>query len=187
MMHTLQPAPGHRHVAAPSPACCPACGRHVGPVLTCPYCEVDIPDRRTLRLLRAASLVVAISGLALLLMAARQTPLPVTPIGQAAAAHSGRMRLLGTLTAPPRVFPAEGIPRYVNFNIKDDSGRLAVTASRQVARDLVAGNCLPSKGSTVEVIGNPGGGKGHEPRFYLESASSLRTVNLPASPPQAVR
>lgn len=52
---------------------CPACKRYAGHVRVCPYCDVDIPVRRHLCLIRISTLVPAFGGLMLLWLATNGT------------------------------------------------------------------------------------------------------------------
>lgn len=49
---------------------CPACGRYIGRATVCPYCDVDVPVPRRLRLIRISALVLAVAGLLLPWLAA---------------------------------------------------------------------------------------------------------------------
>ncbi len=75
-----RPSPFHR---TPPAGLCWVCTRHIGPALSCPYCDAAQPFRSVRIAFRLIALTLAVSGLAALLVAARQHPsLPATPIAQ---------------------------------------------------------------------------------------------------------
>lgn len=49
---------------------CPACKRYIGRATVCPYCDVDIPVPRRVRLIRISAFVLACGGLLLLWLTA---------------------------------------------------------------------------------------------------------------------
>jgi len=166
----------------PPPGSCPACGRYTGPASTCPYCEIELPGRGALRLLRWTALLFASLGLAMLLAVARRNPPPVIPVSKITAASTGRTRIRGVAVTQPRVVSRDGIPRFVSFDLQDNSGRITVSASRNVVRTLVAGNSLPAKGATIEVTGNPGIDKHLQMHLYMDAPPSLASTETSTVP-----
>lgn len=164
------------------PGSCPACGRYTGPAFACPYCEVELPNRRALRLLRWTSLLFSSVGLIILLVIARHHPLPVTPVAHITPARTERTRVRGITVTSPRIISKDGIPRFVSFDLDDGSGRITISATRQIARTLVAGNKLPEKGATIDVTGNPSLGRNRQLRLYMDDApiSISATATSPA-------
>ncbi|MDZ4198319.1 MAG: hypothetical protein U1E27_03445, partial [Kiritimatiellia bacterium] len=61
-------------------AVCPVCSAFVGPARLCPSCGARITHRASLRIFRAAAVLLATAGLGLLWMAARRSEIPVIPI-----------------------------------------------------------------------------------------------------------
>jgi len=47
---------------------CPACQRFVGPVLECPYCGLDAPQRPLKRILRLTAFILSTVGLTALFL-----------------------------------------------------------------------------------------------------------------------
>lgn len=168
-----------------SSSACPACGRHTGPALDCPFCEVALPGRTVPRILRWSAPGIALFGLTLLWVQAQRTSLPVTPISEVTPAHIGRTRVTGTLVAKPRVYFRKGAPDQVRLEMADGSGRMTVYATRQVARGLVEQGLVPVKGATLEATGSVTPGRDRKPRLYLESAGAL--VPCPEPDPAAER
>lgn len=147
---------------------CPACGRYTGPAFACPYCEIELPDRQALRVLRWTALLFASTGLLVLLATARCHPQPVTPVARITAARMERVRVRGVTVTTPRIVSRDGITRFVSFDLDDGSGRITVAATRQVARNLVNGNQLPQKGAAVEVTGNPAIDRNRQLLLYMD-------------------
>jgi hypothetical protein len=171
------------NIAPPEPSArgtCPACGRYTGPALTCPYCEIELPDRTAFRLLRWTALLFASVGLLVLLLAAQRQPLPVTPVAQITGARTERIRVRGLAVTSPRIVSRDGIPRFISFDLDDGSGTITVAATREVARHLLAENRLPQKGDTIEVTGNPGADRNRQLRLYMDAPPASAS---PASTP----
>lgn len=162
--------------ASTPPGSCPACGRYTGPALACPYCEVELPNRHTLQLLRWTSLVFASAGLIILLVIARQHPLPITPVSHITPARTERTRVRGITVTTPRIISQGGIPRFVSFDLDDGSGRITIAATRQIARTLVAENKLPDKGATIDVTGNPSLDRNRQLRLYMDGPISISST-----------
>ena len=85
------------------PGDCPACGRFIGPLDTCPFCDCPAERQASLRWLRALAVAVALGGLALLgLAAAAREPDPVAIAAISPSMQLARIRVDGTIAAPPR-------------------------------------------------------------------------------------
>lgn len=156
-----------------SPSSCPACGRYTGPAFTCPYCEVELPGLTPLLILRGAAVLLAAAGLFLLVLLARHSPLPLTPIARISATVSERTRLRGVTITTPRVISRNGSPTFVSFDLEDATGRITVAATRRIARDLVTLDRLPQKGDVVDITGNPALDKYRRIRLYMDNLSTL--------------
>jgi DNA/RNA endonuclease YhcR with UshA esterase domain len=136
----------HQHGAT-----CPSCGRFVGPVDACPYCGAAVKKRLPLRTIRIACLVLAILGIVFLIFAVSGTATPTAKIGNLEAPFNyAYVRLAGRVTRGPLYDPDSGTLR---FYIADDTGELQVAAFRDVARQLIAANNVPSAGDAVTVQG----------------------------------
>ncbi len=161
-----------------SPAHCPACGRFIGPVFECPYCGVEPGGRLPLRLLRWCALAFGVGGLLILLLAVRQTGLPLVQAADIGPSMNyGRVRIQGAVVTEPRVFARQGAPDYASFEVDDGTGRIVVAASRRTARDLVNGNLLPIRGDRVEAAGSLRFAPDRRVRLYLDSPAQLRRLD----------
>lgn len=169
-----------------TPGSCPACGRYTGPAFTCPYCEIELPDRAAIRLLRWSALLFASVGLLVLLLAARRQPLPVTPVAQITSARTERIRVHGLTITTPRIISRDGIPRFISFDLDDGTGTITIAATREVARHLVAENRLPRKGATIEVTGNPGTDRNRQLRLYMDTPPPSTAPESPPPPEGAL-
>ena len=172
-----RPAP-LRADGQPADVDCGCCGRFIGPELTCPYCGADAERRAPIRFLRLLAVFLAVGGLLALGFQARHTPLPLV---RAADVRPGMamacVRMTGTVATTPRTIDEHGQPDYVSFDLDDGSGRVTVTAARDVARAL-AGNAaaLPHRGDRVDVRGRLGLAAERRPRLYLDDPSDLRVA-----------
>ncbi len=158
------------------PAHCPACGRYTGPALECPFCEIALPKHRFLHPLRRATMGIAFTGIALLWLWAAHTSLQVTPIGELTPGRIGRTRVVGSLSSKPSIDYHKGVPTHVRFKLADRSGQITVSATRQVARDLVEQGRIPAKGAILQATGHMSPDRDRRPRLFLESATALSPV-----------
>ena len=125
------------------PGLCWVCDRHIGPALTCPYCEAAQPQRSARITGRLIALSVAGAGLAALLASARlRPPAPLTPIAQInPQSLFANVRIEGRITRNPN--PTNAFPI---IRLRDDSGTIGARLDHAVGpsppRDLHAGQTL---------------------------------------------
>lgn len=135
--------------------CCPSCERFIGPLDTCPYCDCPSERQAGLRILRLLAVLLAIGGLALLVVAARRHNTPVIEIGSIQPAMNfARVRVIGTLAIPPRSGTTRSGEPWFGFTLDDGTGRIRVTGFGDAATGLTA--LFPEKGTTGAVVNAEG-------------------------------
>lgn len=143
---------------------CPHCGRFVGPAFRCSHCGMRLEKRRGLKLLRLSAVIVAIGGLLLLQLYAKNRERPLIPIDRITPVMNfASVRVEGVLKADARKLRS-GAVLYV---LDDGTGTLAVFAN-----DAPTGK-LPRAGSRVSIIGNLSVGAGNEVRMQARSVELL--------------
>jgi DNA/RNA endonuclease YhcR with UshA esterase domain len=136
----------------PHPAAnCPSCGRFIGPQSRCPYCGADASQRLALRALKVGSLVLAVAGLAVLLLVARQSQTPAIQAGQVSGTMNWAfVRVDGLASRQPTYDPQA---RTLRFWVYDGTGEILVTAYTQEAEALWAEGRVPRMGDRVSAEG----------------------------------
>jgi DNA/RNA endonuclease YhcR with UshA esterase domain len=130
---------------------CPSCGRFVGPYERCPYCGAELKRRLVIRLFKYGSLVLAVAGVALLLLMARQSSAPVVEIGRLAGTMNyAHVRIEGTVTRQPVYDPEAGTLRLW---VSDGTGEMMVMAYRSEAEWLRTEGQVPVMGDGVALEG----------------------------------
>src|SRR4029079_856342 len=105
-----------------SGATCPSCGRFVGPLEKCPHCGADVKKRLPLKYLRVACLLLALTGIGILLYVVSGASVPSTKIGNVGATMNyAYVRLVGTVTRGPLYDPDA---QTLRFYIADDTGEI---------------------------------------------------------------
>lgn len=130
---------------------CPSCGRFVGPLEECPYCGAHIKKRLPLKYLRLACLLLAVSGVVVLLYAVSGSATPTTKIGGIGATMNyAYIRVEGLVTRGP-IYDADA--ESIRFYIADDTGEIQAVAFRDVTRQLRAQDKVPATGDKIYVEG----------------------------------
>lgn len=162
----------------PADVDCGCCGRFMGPEMTCPYCGADAERRAPVRLLRLLAVVLAVGGLAALVVQARSTPVPLVQVATLRPAMTmANVRVVGAAVTAPRIASDHDQPEYVSFDLDDGTGRITVSAARHVARALTAvAGTLPRRGDRVEAQGRLSLTPDRRPRLYLDDARGLRVT-----------
>lgn len=162
-------------------ALCPACERFIGPLDTCPYCDSPSPKPFSLRVLRMASLAMAVIGTGLLYLAARQGEIPVVEVGAVTPVmNSAYIRVGGRVAAAPRSGLAGTV--YVSFPLSDGSNRLTVVAFNRCAQRLICATNVPQRGAVVEVAGVVSISRPGERRIIMESPDQLKVIRTAPGP-----
>ena len=130
---------------------CPSCGRFVGPYERCPYCGADLERRLAIRLFKYGSLVLAMVGVVLLLLVARQGTAPVVEIGHLSGTMNyAHVRIEGTVTRQPIYDPDAGT---LKLWVSDSTGEMMVMAYRPEADWLRSAGQVPAMGDGVALEG----------------------------------
>ena len=167
-------------------ALCPACGRFIGPLDECPYCDAPANKPFSLRFLRYAALTLAVIGMAALYLAARAGRTPAVEItGITPALNSAVVRVTGTVAALPRTNHTGRA--YVGFPITDGSNRLFIAAYGSCAAGIIAAGSVPRRGDRVEATGSVSIRSPGERRLLVECPEAVRIVapargSVPAPP-----
>ncbi|MBN1261406.1 MAG: hypothetical protein JXB35_12080 [Anaerolineae bacterium] len=132
-------------------AVCPSCGRFTGPYETCPYCGARRKGRLSLRAVKLAALVVALTGLAALWLAARATEVPLITVETAQGTmNMAYVRVKGQVVRGPTYDPESA---YLSFWLDDRTGEIHISSYRDVTEALLAERQVPDLGDEVEVAG----------------------------------
>jgi DNA/RNA endonuclease YhcR with UshA esterase domain/DNA-directed RNA polymerase subunit RPC12/RpoP len=139
---------------------CPHCGRFVGPASRCAHCGMRLEKRMGLKVLRSSAVAVAIAGLLLLHLYARNRELPIVRIGDISPVMNfASVRIEGVLESDARKLRS-GSVLYV---VDDGSGTIAAFAN-----DMPDGR-LPLAGSPVMISGSLSVGAGNEVRMRAQA------------------
>lgn len=142
---------------------CPHCGQIVGPAIRCSKCGMRLKKRMGPKLLRISAVIIAIGGLFLFQLYAKNRELPLVQIERITPGMNfSTVRVEGVLESDARKLRS-GSFLYV---VDDGTGTLAVFANT-----LPAGK-LPTAGSRISVTGNLKVGAGNDVRMQA------RTVEL---------
>jgi DNA/RNA endonuclease YhcR with UshA esterase domain len=140
-------------VASPgeTPGRCPSCGRFVGPYARCPHCGADVGQRLAVRTLKYGSLLLAVAGLAVLLLVAARSEVPVVRVGDLAATMNwAYVRVEGVVSRQSVYDPADD---DLTLWLWDGTGEIMVAAYRAEAEELLARDPLPVMGDGASVAG----------------------------------
>ena len=156
-------------------AFCPACDRFIGPLNTCPYCDLPVPRAFSLRFLRIASLVLAVIGMAALYLLARQDLRPLVKISEVTPLmNSASVRIAGLVATTPQINVTGNA--YVSFRLADGSNTLVVVAYDRCARGLVGATNCPRRGDMVEVSGTVSITRPGAMRIIMEAPEQLKML-----------
>lgn len=149
---------------------CPHCGHFIGPATRCAHCGMRLEKPMKLKVLRIAAGGVAVVGLLLLHLYARNHELPVVQIGSISPVMNfASVRVQGQLESDARPLRSGSVLYMVN----DGTGSLAVFAERPEGK-------LPKAGSRIMVEGSLSIGVGHELRMRAYSADCVSVEDVPA-------
>ena len=159
------------------PGYCGSCARFIGPAGECPYCGSPAPARLSLRALRWGAWLLGVVGLLSLGVASVRREIPLVSVaGITPAMNFGYVRVRGTVTAVSSVAAARGRPDRVQFTVEDGSGRIRVSAFKQVASRLRESEGIPAKGARVEVAGSLHVSASSDPQLYLQAPQHLKPI-----------
>jgi DNA/RNA endonuclease YhcR with UshA esterase domain len=132
---------------------CPSCGRETPPGDTCAHCGATLSPTHRLPLgfFKWASLLLALAGVAALIVSASRAAVPQITIGHLnAAANLAYVRVSGTVVTTPRYDPDT---QYLSFHLDDGTGELTVNAYRAETQSLISNLQIPSLGDRVTLEG----------------------------------
>ena len=123
-----------------------------------------------IRVLRYASLVLAVAGLILLYLFSVNRDIPFVRIGDITPTMNfAYVRLDGEVTRDAYVFQSGGIV----FDMKDGSGEITVMGGRAQAQALEAAGKLPQRGDRIEVAGSLSVSADQEPKLRIQATDQL--------------
>ena len=132
-------------------ASCPSCGQPIAPQQRCPRCGAETGRRFSLKVVRYASLLIALVGTVLVWMVARSTKVPTIRVADIRSDMDwAYVRVLGVVTRHASHEPSSG---QLAFWLDDGTGEIRVTAYRPVSDRLVEAPQLPAMGDLVRVEG----------------------------------
>ncbi|HEY3290682.1 MAG TPA: OB-fold nucleic acid binding domain-containing protein [Anaerolineae bacterium] len=130
-----------------------------------------------MRLLKGLIIILAIGGVAALVLASRASSRPLTKISSLnPAMNFAYVRISGKVFDFPIVSPTDG---YLSFTVNDQSGDVRVTAYRSTVDELMKRNQIPLPGSVVTAEGTLRL-RDDEPTLTLNMPEALE-INTPAS------
>lgn len=148
-----------------------ACGRYVGPVSRCPYCDESTPSQPAIRLVKITALLLATAGLALLWLAAAKDLPPLVRITDISPPMNfAQVRIEGTVAERPRIRHDNN---SLSFLVSDGSSRLRVYADGKTAMALAANGKTLLAGSSITVSGSLKVKANGAPILFLRSADHL--------------
>ena len=157
---------------------CPSCGQFMGPFKVCPYCRTKVKNRLDIRTFKAISLVVAVVGIAALLVWANMKDHDKWKVEDLTKRQNyAYLEFNGIVVDDPKYFitfsdEGKALPGSLSFLIDDGTGLLEVKAYAEVAKDIVKEKKIPVQGDRVTVKG-PVMFRGDDMSLMLQDESSL--------------
>lgn len=134
------------------------------------------------RVLQAASLILAVAGLILLYLFSINREIPLVRIAEITPTMNfAYVRIAGEVTRDAYVFKSGGVV----FNLNDGSGELAVMGGRAQADALTGTGKLPRRGDRVEVTGSLSVSADQEVKLRMQSADQLTLTRKRGAPAAA--
>ncbi|HKL22816.1 MAG TPA: hypothetical protein VJ904_13495, partial [Tichowtungia sp.] len=122
------------------------------------------------RVLRIASVVLAVAGLILLYLYSVNRDIPLVRVDSITPTMNfAYVRIAGEVTRDAYIFQSGGVV----FNVDDGSGEIAVMGGRSQAETLDDEGRLPRRGDRVEVAGSLSVNAEREIRLRMQSAEQL--------------
>ena len=134
---------------------CPSCGRFVGPLTRCPYCQALTQKRLSIRIFKWISALLSTVGLLMLLFYARNVKTQEVQISQLGLlSNFGHVAIKGTVT------DSRGLSKWgrLSFNIQQVGqdgtvDTIEVNAYNKIAKEIASLNLVPKNGDVVRVEG----------------------------------
>lgn len=135
-----------------------------------PVCGDPVERPLRIRVLRYASLVLALAGVILLYLFSINREIPFVRIGDITPTMNfAYVRIAGEVTRDANIFNSGGLV----FNVKDSNGEITVIGGRAQADALQADGKLPRHGDRVEVAGSLSVSAGQETKLRMQSSGQL--------------
>ncbi|MDP6155055.1 MAG: hypothetical protein QGH39_00160 [Candidatus Thermoplasmatota archaeon] len=157
---------------------CPNCGQFMGPFKVCPYCRTKVKNRLDIRTFKAISVVVAVVGIAFLLVWANMKDREKWDIEDLTKRQNyAYLEFNGTVVEDSHYyisFGAEGetLPGTLSFRFDDGTGIMEVKAYQEVAKNLVKEKMIPVKGDKITISG-PVNFRGYDMSLMLQDWTAL--------------
>ncbi len=157
---------------------CPNCSQFMGPFKVCPYCRTKVKNRLDIRTFKAISVVVAVVGIAFLLVWANMKDREKWDIEDLTKRQNyAYLEFNGTVVEDSRYyvsFGAEGerLPGSLSFRFDDGTGIMEVKAYQEVAKDLVKEKMIPVRGDSIKISG-PVNYRGNDMTLLLQDWTAL--------------
>lgn len=130
-----------------------------------------------MRLIRALVVILALAGVAALVMAARAQTRPITVISAITPGMNfAYVRIQGVIPAYPSLSPQND---YLSFRVRDDTGEMRVFAYRAAAQALAGAGAIPMPGHKVALEGTLRV-RDDEPTLTLNTAEAMQLELMPA-------
>jgi hypothetical protein len=161
---------------------CKACGRYIGPIRVCPYCDADQPAKPALQLLKTITLVLAVFGLAALYLAATHRQPPVVAIDTITPSMNfAFVRIEGEVVGRPFI-RVDTDSSKVSFVLQGPAGTLIrAVAYDETARAIKARGISLRRGQHVTVSGSLNIAAGRTPKLYIRDVASMTIRPHPTS------
>jgi len=156
-------------------AFCPSCERFIGPVDVCPYCDADSARNPVFRGLRYGAVLLAVTGLFFLHLAARHSEIPLIKVSEITPMMNfALVRVSGVIEKKAYIARKKGRVESVSFTVDDGSGQIRVAAYSALARSVVDGKRVPAINKKVVVTGSLNVSADGNMRLILRSAEEVR-------------
>lgn len=165
---------------------CPACGRFVGPLDVCPYCDTDTVSAPLRRIVRQLALILAVSGVALLLLVHQNNQVKTVNICEISPTMNfAVVRVQGEVDRAPylgRKKEGQKID-YLSFRLLSGTNYVRVVAYGDTAEKVYLKRLGLKKGVFVEVVGRLSIDARNEPRLRILKPDHINIcTNLPIKP-----
>ena len=133
---------------------CRSCGRYVGLVSRCPYCDAVTAVAVMQRRMKLLSLILVVAGVGFLYLMTFSRDVQTLEIGDIRPVMNyASARVAGRVVRRPYISRTDGNISYLSLLVDDGTGLLRVLARNDVAFEIVDGDNMPGKGDSINVSG----------------------------------